>query len=95
MSAIHLERNGWNLGGQRARHMDVHYFCVTNTVAAGEIILEHCPASEMRGDLFLKPLQGSLFCKFRALTLNLMENDHQFSKSEVTGLETGWDPDLV
>ena len=33
--------------------------------------VEYCPTEEMIGDFFTKPLQGSLFRKFRALILNL------------------------
>ena len=33
--------------------------------------MEHCPTEEMVGDFFTKPLQGSLFRKFRAIIMNL------------------------
>jgi hypothetical protein len=38
------------------------------------MIVEYCPTEDMISDVLTKPLQGSAFCKLRALLLN-MEND--------------------
>eukprot|EP00957_Ditylum_brightwellii_P164827 12549028-Ditylum_brightwellii.AAC.1 len=70
-STIYLEHNGCSSGGKRTRHMDVLFFFVTDRAEAGEIMLEYCPSGEMRGDLFLKLLQGKLCKKFRELVPNL------------------------
>ncbi len=36
--------------------------------------MEYCPTGNMLGDMFTKPLQGSLFRKFRNLILNLPDD---------------------
>ena len=36
-----------------------------------ELKVEYCPTAEMRGDFFTKPLQGTLFRKFRDQILNI------------------------
>ena len=47
-----------------------HYF-VTDRINCGEIKLQYCPTTEMIGDYFTKPLQGTLFNKFRDRVLNI------------------------
>jgi hypothetical protein len=44
----------------------VHYFFINEWIAAGEITLKHCPATNIMTDHFTKPLQGTLCRKFRA-----------------------------
>ena len=43
--------------------MNIRYFYVTEQVKKKAIHVTHCPMEEMVGDLFTKPLQGSLFIK--------------------------------
>jgi hypothetical protein len=72
-SAMLLERNGRASSGRRTRHIDIRYFFATDRIAKGHMRVEHCPTEDMVADFFTKPLQGSLFRKFRALILNLPE----------------------
>ena len=75
-SAILLERNGRASSGRRTRHIDIRYFFASDRIAQGELRVEYCPTGDMVADFFTKPLQGSLFKKFRALILNLPEGAH-------------------
>jgi hypothetical protein len=44
-------------------------------VKNGEVIIEYCPTGDMIADFFTKPLQGSLFRKFRNLIMGVSEVD--------------------
>jgi len=68
-SAMSLETNGRKSCGQKSRHIDIRHFFIKDRIASGDIILEHCPTEEMLADFFTKPLQGSLFKKFRAVVM--------------------------
>ena len=48
---------------------------MTDRIKSGEIKIEYCPTLDMIGDYFTKPLQGSLFRKFRNLMLGIEEAD--------------------
>ena len=70
-SAILLEKNGRASSSKRTRHINIRYFFVTDRVAAKEVAVEYCPTGEMLADFYTKPLQGSLFKKFRDQIMNL------------------------
>jgi hypothetical protein len=70
-SAMRMERNGRQSAGQRSRHINIRYFFIKDRIANGEINLIHCPTAKMIADYFTKPLQGSLFVKFRDLVLGI------------------------
>ena len=65
-SSIKLETNGKSSSTKRTRHINIRYFLVTDKVKRGEISsIEYCPTEEMIADYLTKPLQGTLFRKFR------------------------------
>ena len=66
---MRLERNGRMSAGQKSRHINICYFWITDRLRNESIRLEHCPTDCMLGDFLTKPLQGSLFRKFRAVLL--------------------------
>jgi hypothetical protein len=70
-SAILLEKNGRRSSSRRTRHINIRYFFVTDRIQAKELMVEYCPTGEMLADMFTKPLQGSLFRRFRQAVLNL------------------------
>jgi hypothetical protein len=79
-----LEKNGRGSSSKRTRHINIRYFFVADRVAAGEVKIEYCPTADMLADFFTKPLQGSIFRKFRDFILNLnsdpvptMSRDHR------------------
>jgi hypothetical protein len=70
-SAMLLEKNGRASSGRRTRHLNIRYFFVTDRIHSKEVEVEYCPTGDMRADFFTKPLQGSLFRKFRTEILNM------------------------
>ena len=69
MSAILLSRNGRSSSGQKTRHIDIRYFFMQDRFDSENMLLTHCPTAAMLADFFTKPLQGSLFKKFRDVIL--------------------------
>jgi len=81
-SSILLERNGKASSSKRTKHINIRYFFVTDRIAKGELKVEWCPTLEMIGDYMTKPLQGSLFCKFRDLIMGVVPIGQQKSAKE-------------
>ena len=54
---------------KRTRAMDVRYFAIKDNIEKGYLKVMHLGTSEMLGDYFTKPLQGSKFIGFRNLIL--------------------------
>ncbi|MEL6660658.1 MAG: reverse transcriptase domain-containing protein, partial [Bacteroidota bacterium] len=68
-SAMRLEQNGRASAGQKSRHIHIRHFFVTDRVKAGDVQIVHCPTLSMLADFLTKPVQGSLFRKFRDVLL--------------------------
>ena len=69
-STMLLAKNGRSSSTKNTRHIDIRYYFITDQVTKKWIRIEHCPTATMLGDFFTKPLQGSLFRKFRQLIMN-------------------------
>ena len=69
-SAILLEKSKAS-SSKRTPHINIRYFFVTDRIAAKEVSVQYCPTGEMIADFFTKPLQGSLFKKFRDQIMNV------------------------
>ena len=69
-SAILLRENGRASSSKRTRHMHIRYFFLKDRIVCNEVQLRDCPTREMIGDFFTKPLQGSLFTRFRDTIMN-------------------------
>jgi hypothetical protein len=72
-STILLAKNGKRSSSKRTRHINIRYFFVADRVKSNEVSIEYCPTEEMDADFFTKPLQGSLFRKFRNRILNIKD----------------------
>jgi hypothetical protein len=72
-----LENNGRASSSKRTHHINIRYFFITDRIAAGEVKIEYCPTGEMIANYFTKPLQGSLFKKFRDMIMNNSGHDHE------------------
>jgi hypothetical protein len=70
-SAMLLAKNGRGSSSKRTRHINVRYFFVADRIASKEVKVEYCPTGDMVADYFTKPLQGTLFCKFRDFIMNI------------------------
>ena len=68
-SAIRMEKNGRDSCGQKSRHIHIRYFFIKDRIRAGNVSVEFCPTELMLADFFTKPLQGSLFKKFRRVVM--------------------------
>jgi hypothetical protein len=64
-SSIILEKNGKASSSKRTKHINIRYFFTTDRVKKEEVSVVWCPTGDMIGDFTTKPLQGSLFRKFR------------------------------
>jgi len=53
--------------GRNSRHIDVRYFFAKDRVDTEGIDIVYCPTEQMLADFFTKPLQGSLFRRFKAV----------------------------
>jgi len=67
-----LERNGKASSSKRTKHINVRYFFITDRISKGEVRVEWCPTNDMVADFMTKPLQGSLFRKFRDLIMGAL-----------------------
>ena len=68
-SAIQMVTNGQMSARQTSRHINTRYLWIKNHTKALEIDIRNCPTLSMLADFFTKPLNGSLFQKFRAVIL--------------------------
>ena len=64
-SAILLEEKGMASVGKRSRHINVRYFFIRDLVNRGLVEIKYCPTEGMVADFLTKPLQGSLFLRFK------------------------------
>ena len=63
-STMKLEKNGRASSGKRTRHINIHYFFVTDRIRANGMKVEYCSTSMMMANFYTKPLQGKLFRLF-------------------------------
>ena len=74
-STIKLADNGKASSGKGTRHINIHYFFITDRIARKEVGIQYCPTKEMVADYFTKPLQGELFYKFRDQIMGVVPMD--------------------
>jgi hypothetical protein len=70
LSTIALIKSGKS-NSSRTRHIAIRYFFISDKVLSKEVEVEFMPTDSMLADILTKPLQGSLFKKFRDLLLNV------------------------
>lgn len=68
-SAMLLEKNGRISCSKKTRHLNIIYFYIKDLIDKKVFNVENCPTEIILADLFTKPLQGSLFVKFRDVIL--------------------------
>jgi hypothetical protein len=52
----------------------VRYFFINDKIEKKEVKVVYCPTGNMAADMFTKPLQGSLFKKFRDEIMNVQKD---------------------
>lgn len=70
-STILLHEKGPHSLGKRTRHIEMRYFYLHDQVKRSNLKIEYYPANDMYADYMSKPLQGSLFSKFRESILGI------------------------
>ena len=68
-----LEKDGKRSSGQKTRHIAIRYCFIKDRIVTEGIDIIYCSTLEMLADFITKPLQGSLFRKFREM---VMGRDH-------------------
>ena len=68
-SAIKLATNRRVSARHKSQHINIRHFWITDRLKAEGITIHYCPTEQMLADFLTKPLQGSLFRKFRAVLL--------------------------
>jgi hypothetical protein len=91
-SAIRMEKNGRASAGQKSRHINIRYFFIKDRILDGDMEVIYCPTELMLADFYTKPLQGSLFKKFRSVILgyehiSILEHDASTVVEERVGKE--------
>ena len=71
---ILLERNGKASSGKRTRHINIHYFFITDQVNMKKVANEWCPTKMIVADFMTKPLQGSHFRNLRDYIMGKVRN---------------------
>ena len=71
-SAQLLEKNGKASSSKRTKRVNIRCFFIADRIQKGEASITWCPASETIGDFMTKPLQGSLFRKFRDAVMGVI-----------------------
>ena len=74
-SIILLQNNGRLSCQTGSKHIHIRYFFITDWIKQKEIRVECCPTGVMIADYFPKPLQGSLFRKFRNMILGIVKEN--------------------
>ena len=60
------DQSAWRAScGQKSRHIDIRFFFMKDPIEIKDIKIVYCPMEQMPADFFTKPLQGSLFERFR------------------------------
>ena len=86
-SAIKIERNGRRSSGQKTKHIDNRYFWIKDRIETEGIHVKYCSTEKMIADFFTKPLQGSLFRKFRDVIMGIKHITTIIDDGEIASVE--------
>ena len=70
-SAMLLEKNCKASSGKHTKHIDIHYFFVTDQIQKKRMSVEWCPTADMIADFWTKPNQGQLCKRNRDLIMGV------------------------
>jgi hypothetical protein len=94
-SAMKILLNGKKSAGKKSKHIDNRFYFIKDRLLTEGIDVVYCPTAKMLADFFTKPLQGSLFRKFRDVIMGLkhidtlLEDDEAVSAKERVGSNMG------
>jgi hypothetical protein len=86
-SSMKILLNGKKSAGKKSKHIDNRYYFIKDRLATEGIDVVYCPTAKMLADFFTKPLQGSLFRKFRDVVLGYKHIDTLLEEEEDTLVE--------
>ena len=72
-SCMLLHSNRKASSSKRSRHLNIHYYFLSDRIANGELRVEFCLKDNMIADYFTKPLQGAKIREFRRIIMNLKD----------------------
>jgi hypothetical protein len=80
-SAILLEKNDQASSSKQTKHINIHYFFVTNRInlKKGKVSVKWCVTDAMFGDFWTKPTKGNQFTCVRDQIMGAV--DHQQTKA--------------
>ena len=82
-SNILLEKNGKMSSGKCTKHVIICHFVVMDRVSKGKVSIKWHPTKKMVADHATKPVQGTLFKRFRDLIMGVIPlNDSSTSKEK-------------
>ena len=55
-----------------SRHINIRYLFINDQVEKGDLSVMYCPSQLILTDYFTKPLQGSLFHKFKNIIMGIL-----------------------
>jgi hypothetical protein len=94
-SAMKILLNGKKSAGKKSKHINNRFYFIKDRLLTEGIDVVYCPTAKMLADFFTKPLQGSLFRKFRDVIMGLkhidtlLEDDEAVSAKERVGSNMG------
>ena len=71
-STILLQKNGKLSSSKITKHINISLFFITDCISKKELNLEWCPKNDIMGDFITKPMQRSIFRKFRDLIMGVI-----------------------
>jgi len=93
-----LGKNGRNFCTGNSRHVSIRNTFSKDRVDKEEFVIKYCTTECMLADFFTKPLQGTLFTKFRAVIMgwvhvDILRNEamsqSKHVENSVTDMQTG------
>ena len=94
-SAMKILLNGKKSAGKKSKHIDNRFYFIKDRLLTEGVDVMYCPTAKMLAGFFTKPLQGSLFRKFRDVIMGLkhidtlLEDDEAVSAKERVGSNMG------
>lgn len=71
--------NGWSVGGQ-IRHIGTKAALLCELKESAQLVIKHIPGELNDANMFMKNLDGQLFCKFAKVYARARENEYMLSE---------------
>ena len=78
-----MDKNGVSSSSKCTKHINIRFFFINDRIGKKELNVEWCPTNEMIVYFMTKPIQGSIFKKFRELILGFIPIKNYIQESEI------------